>query len=278
MNIDATVKFVIYADDSSILISGPDVNTLAIKCNEILDKLSIWSQINRININPNKTKVMIFRAKNKPIQLHHTFQYAGNKICITHEHKILGIHFTSHLNWDSHVGTICKKLAQVTGVLSRCRRLLPMKAKLQIYHALFLSHINYCSLVWATTSKMNINKIFMFQKKIVRHIANLEYFASTDTAFRDLSLVKAEHMYRFRILRAFYLGSNSFKSFLTATASLQTRTNTLCTRNSDVWFVPKFRNNYKLQSLQHNLPCILNEYKHVINYNLKDLRKYFCEL
>lgn len=54
INIDKSVKFIIYADDSSLLLSGPDPEALIKHCNNVLHKLYTWSNSNQIRINPLK--------------------------------------------------------------------------------------------------------------------------------------------------------------------------------------------------------------------------------
>lgn len=165
----------------------------------------------------------------------------------------------------------------MTGALARARWLLPEKIKLQIYHALFTSYIHYCSLIWATTTKQNLNKIHILQKKAVRHIGNFDYLSSAQTSFQRYNIIKVSQIYNFRIFRSFYF-SSSFKNFLVSTASLQARTRFVNTRYNDNWYLPQFRNNYKLQSLQHNLPFILNKYDSMSNFTLNELKLYFVNV
>ncbi|XP_075726275.1 uncharacterized protein LOC142767921 [Rhipicephalus microplus] len=62
------------------------------------------------------------------------------------------------MNWTDHVELISKSLSSAAGALSRCRHFFPEKVKLQIYYDLFESHLHYCALVWATTTKANIRR------------------------------------------------------------------------------------------------------------------------
>lgn len=65
VNIDQGLKFIIYADDCTILFSGPDVNELVTKCNQLLNRLREWSDINLLKINPAKTKLCYFVQETK---------------------------------------------------------------------------------------------------------------------------------------------------------------------------------------------------------------------
>lgn len=278
VNIDNTGKFIIYADDSTILLSGSNTNDLGVKCNILISKLIHWSLCNRISINPAKTKVMFFRARNKVVKLDIPIMCLGKEIEIVDEYKTLGITFSSTLAWDAHVEKLCKRLSSTAGALSRCRALLPTKIKLQIYYALFASHINYCSLVWLTTTKSNINKIFLLQKKVIRHVVSIDYFAPTLSHFQTYNIITAENMYNFRILRSFYRSSPAFIQFLVTSSALERNNHPVNTRNSDNWLIPHFRTEYKNQMLQHNLPSVLNKYGRLCNPTLKELREIFVNM
>lgn len=278
VQIDSEAKFIMYADDCTLLISGECEDNLVMKCNAILERLHFWSQSNRIHINPAKTKVVIFRAKHKQVKLNHIIKYSNNTIEIVDEIKILGVTFSACLSWNTHINNICKKLSSATGALARTRSLLPTKTKIKLYYALFESHLNYCSLVWATTTKTNITKILTLQKKIMRLISGADYLSPTRDIFKSCNVIAFQHMYHFRILRSFYFSSGPSKDFLTSTALLTHSTNIVNTRNTDIWHIHRFRTNYKLQSLQHNLPDILNKYKTVQKFSFRETKQYFVDL
>lgn len=278
VNIDATVQFIIYADDSTILIPEYNVDRLIIKCNEVLQKLSIWSQLNVIKINTMKTKAMIFRARNKPVEIHQSINFQCHNIEIVDVHKILGVHFSQNLSWDAHTHYLRKKLSSVAGMISRCRRLLPVKAKLQVYNALFNSYLNYCSLVWATTTKTNLDKLHLLQKKVIRYIGNIDPTASTKDAFVSFNIIRVDNLYKYRLLQTFFFSSTEVKNLLSSLAFLTLRSTDIHTRSKDVWEIPHFRTYYKHQSLAHNLPSMLNMYQNTTRLNPKKLRTYFITL
>lgn len=162
-----------------------------------------------------------------------------------------------------------------TGALTRCRAILPVEAKKKpIYSALFASHINYCSLVWLTTTQRNITRVCLLQKKVVRNIATIDYFASTEYYFKLYNIMKIQNMYEFRVFRIFYASSPTFKSFIITIALPQQYTNvrTCC---PDLWVIPHFLTFYKLQSLKYNLPLMLNKYKDIAKPTLALLRQLF---
>lgn len=155
---------------------------------------------------------------------------------------------------------------------------MPVNVKLQIYYALFASQINYCSLVWGTTTKGDINTILLLQKKILRHIANVDRLFPTRKLFLQYNIIRFEHHYEFQILQSMYFSGSERQIFLHTLASLTPRDTSVMTRNRELWCIPYFRTQYKLQSLKHNLPVTLNKFKDTAIISLKKLREYFINV
>ncbi|CAN7940244.1 unnamed protein product [Ixodes hexagonus] len=147
-----------------------------------------------------------------------------------------------------------------------------------IYHALFRSHINYCHLVWGTTTISNLNKILLLQKKILRIIADVHYLCHTKPLFEKFRIIAITDMHEYRLLYTFLFGTSEFIEFLWHTSDLSKKEISISTRCSEVWYVPHFRTNHALQSLRHMLPSLLNRY-HLENidiYSLTRAKLYMC--
>ena len=61
-------------------------------------------------------------------------------------------------------------MCRYVGVMYKIKYLLPLKARLQIYHSFVQSHLNFCSLVWGFACKSNIDSLFSCQKKGMRAV------------------------------------------------------------------------------------------------------------
>ncbi len=61
-------------------------------------------------------------------------------------------------------------MSRYIGVMYKIKKYLPLQSRLQIYHSLIQSHINYCSLVWGFSAKSNIDSLFSKQKKGIRAV------------------------------------------------------------------------------------------------------------
>lgn len=160
-------KPIIYADDTTLLFSGPNYANLVTIANQTLLALEKWSDNNKLTVNASKTKAMFFFAKNKQPPENCTLSFKSQTIQVESDFKILGVHFSNSLNWHIHVNHVINKLSSVVGTLSKLRFVIPTGVKILIYHSLFLSHLNYCQLVWGSTTQTNKQKNIYFAKKSV---------------------------------------------------------------------------------------------------------------
>ena len=62
--------------------------------------------------------------------------------------KYLGVTIDAQLTWCKHVQETCKKTSSAIGALKRVRPFIPKETAIQIYNALIVPYIDYCSPVW----------------------------------------------------------------------------------------------------------------------------------
>lgn len=185
----------------------------------------------------------------------------GIPVEIVEKHKVLGVTFSAHMTWTCHIESLTKSLSRAAGVLSRCRHFLPEKAKLQIYHALFSSHINYCLLVWGTTTLSNIKTIHLLQKRALRYIANVPCNSSTGTLFARYKIISVKRIFDFRLMYAYFFAKEQFRAFIKDSSNISMHYTDSRTRSADRWLVPRSRTTYFLQSLRFTMPSLLNKYE-----------------
>ena len=72
---------------------------------------------------------------------------AGTPIQRKSEARFLGVIVDEKLNWTIHIKTVKSKMSRYIGIMDKIKSFLPKQARLQIFHSLVQSHINFCSLV-----------------------------------------------------------------------------------------------------------------------------------
>ena len=78
--------------------------------------------------------------------------------------KILGLFVDNNLTWSDHIKYLTKKIASITWLLSKIRKILLQDHRVQFYKSYIQPHIDFCSIVLGSSSDSNKLKIFKLQK------------------------------------------------------------------------------------------------------------------
>lgn len=259
-NINPTAKFIIYADDTSVFFAGNDLDLLVQDCNDTMAELEKWSESKCMRINHKKTQAVIFRPKNKPLPSHLDIKINARRIDVVQQFKCLGVVFTSSMSWEHHVDHIAAKLAQITGIVSRFRYILPRNVKLLLYNSLFYSFLNYCHLVWGTASVSCFQRIYILQKRFLRHIHNVPWGSPSADLFLQSRVIKIHNLYKYRLSVRFKLETRRNVNHIRNLAELHARETSYTTRHAETWEVPTPRLNSGRECLKYTLSSLLNAY------------------
>jgi len=188
---------IIYADDTTLFTTLKSHFTrLEEICrndviNKELDKITDWLKVNKLSLNVNKTKAMLFHTnKRRNIDLPN-IKIADQKIEFLNEFSFLGVTVDKNLSWKSHINKISNKISKIIGVLNRLKHFLPRKILLTLYNSLCLPHLNYGILAWGAGNLGNLEKI---QKRALRIINNTSYNAHTEPLFKKNQILKLTHL------------------------------------------------------------------------------------
>lgn len=164
------------------------------------------------------------------------------------------------LSWDDHVTYLGSKLSQVIGIVYRNREMRPPKAMILIYQSLFYSHLNYCHLVWGTTTQENLHKLHVLQKSFLRVMENLPRWHTTTELFAKHKIVPVTKLYDYRLCHSFKREIKYSTFLLRKIALLEPRKHISRTRNTDIYNVQTHRTSYGTQTLENKLPRLLNSF------------------
>ena len=186
------LKFIMYADDTTIYFNLEDFDPYHLKrdINNELEKITHWLKMNKLSLNVQKTKFMIFHRKQKQIS---ELNIAINDTDIerVESFNFLGLHIHESLSWRTHTDTIRNKVSKVVGILYRLQNIFPMYTLQTLYNSLIVSYINYGLLLWGVES----HRVESLQKKAIRLITNSNYSAHTTPLFIELGLLKVQDMF-----------------------------------------------------------------------------------
>ena len=100
---------VLYADDTSFIITNPSPIEFANKLNKIYAEVNEWFRNNLLFLNLNKTTYLQFQTKNsQKLDLNITF--LNNQIINSTNTKFLGLTIEETLSWKCHINQILLRL------------------------------------------------------------------------------------------------------------------------------------------------------------------------
>ena len=126
-----------YADDTNLIV--PESTDISLRDEFV--SIQLWANANKMVINKNKTKEIVFH---RPNLRHCIFVPCVFGIEIVNEVKLLGVVFNDTLHFTSHVNYILKCCSQRSYLLKRFRdQGLPPKHLNAVFDAIVLSRITY---------------------------------------------------------------------------------------------------------------------------------------
>ena len=180
----------LFADDTSLVYSDKSLIAIEENINADLQNLFVWLCANKISLNVAKTKILLFRNVHK--QIKHNLQLSINNIPLklSESVKYLGVTLDHFLNWKINTNNLCSKLSSANGIISKLRHFVPISTLLQIYHALFFSHLNYACQIWGQKHNYNVERVFKLQKRCLRIMTFSDFNAPSSEIFSELNLLK----------------------------------------------------------------------------------------
>ena len=220
------LNFILYADDmilTSTLCTftqevNHDVNHMSYLINLLLSKISDWLAVNKLSLNTDRTKFMIFHNHQKVISTHEIPCLVINKMGTerVNEFNFYGLTINEFMNWISYPSKIANKISRTLGIMNRLKRYLPLSAMKLMYDYLVLSHLQFRITCWGFERE----RILRLQKRALQIMMNSKYNAHTDPLFKDLEMLKVKVIFDVQCLKLWYKFINNelphfFKSMFT---------------------------------------------------------------
>ena len=181
-----------------------------------LNNFDEWLKANRLSLNLNKTKSMIFHKNKTDASV--KLSIRNTDIEQVQNTKFLGITIDSNLNWAEHIKSVCNKLASVNSLLYRSREFLDKKSLIKLYNTLALPHLSYCNAIWGGDFSSHLKPLKVIQKRIIRTINHALYREHTLPLFKNQKSLTLEDIHNTELLKIAYQLQNDtiphqFKKF-----------------------------------------------------------------
>ena len=102
--------------------------------------------------------------------------------------KIVGVFVDNNPTWSEHIKHLTKKIASSTWLLSKIKKFLSQDHRVQFYKSYIQPHIDFCNIVWGSSSEANKLRIFKLQKRACRVILDFNVEDSSE-AMKSLKIM-----------------------------------------------------------------------------------------
>lgn len=116
-----------------------------------------------------------------------------------HNYKYLGLHLDSKLTWCLHIQKTLEKANRALGALSPLLALqscLSLKNKLLLYKSMIRPILTYGCMIFGSAAKIHIEKMQVFQNKLLRRFVQATRYIRNDVIHNDLNIKPLYHEFK----------------------------------------------------------------------------------
>ena len=170
----------LYADDTALITSNHSFNLVQDHGKELFMKLYHWCIANKLSINSDKTNLVLFHLKNKPVPRDFTgLQTQAMKINRVQSVQYLGMLLDEKLHWHEHVTQTCASLIKYFGIFDHIKNFVSVKIARQLYFAFLYLRIQYGMEIYGNCAKKTLSKLQVMQNELLKLL--LKYDRRTPT-------------------------------------------------------------------------------------------------
>ena len=168
-NIITDVKIINYADDIVLVLNGSNIAEMVKIMNDTLYQISIWCIINKLSINPEKSKCLIFSNRKVPQTI--TITLNDKIIKIFSNVNYLGIFLDKRLCFSDHIDHLNSKLSQISGISYKLTYRFNLNTAKIYYYSFAFSLISYGIIAWGgILTNFSCERTFALHRRIVLNL------------------------------------------------------------------------------------------------------------
>ena len=164
------MKIVHFADDSTLHTSYNKNDNIVPQINGTLSNINKWLITNKLHLNIDKTKYVIFSLKDKPPDLNLTI--GNSNIGRKHVQKFLGAYIDDKMTFAEHTKKIATKLSQGIGVIRKIKRIVPRGVLKQLFYAFIYSKFTYAIICYGSAYLNQLQRLKSLIKRALKLILN----------------------------------------------------------------------------------------------------------
>ena len=144
------MRFVHFADDTTVFSSDCDINGIHATVNRELVGVDNWLKTNRLSLNVSKTSYMIIFNQKNALDIKIRVSILTKVTTV----KFLGVTLDENLTFKDHVNKFTSKISKSVGVMRRHHCQLPANVMVKLYYSLVYSHLTYALLACGRSGRL----------------------------------------------------------------------------------------------------------------------------
>ena len=270
-NVSQMLYMLLFADDTSALLSGSNLSILENCINVELDKVVKWLNCNKLSLNVDKSHFIIFSTRSMAQQMN--INLNGKELKQVVSTKFLGVHIDEKLNWKCHINYLKGKIARGLGILNASRKHFNRKTLLNLYYSFIYPLLYYNIEVWGSACPSNLLCLVTLQKRCVRIITSSKWNAHTPVLFKQLNIITLHNLYSVKLMLFLYKYVNGHLSTLFANFFTEHNVfHNYSTRSCNLFCVPLARTVLRKRTIRFMAVKVYNNMKIHCNFSDKIIR------
>ena len=234
-----------YVDDTKLYISFPvhDWAKAVADLNADLLHIRNWCFENRLLLNPDKTKLIVYgsrqRLQNLPVI---RLSVLGKELTPVHVVKDLGVTFDSSLTFQEHIVKTVSSCFSSLAQINRVKHMFDRSTLITIINTLVFSKLFYCSSVWSSAAATNLLKLQAVQNFAARIICGSRKFDHVTPLLKELHWLPIKsQLYLHDAVLAFKCMTGSAPTYLSSKFLTRGEVSGRATRNSRLLHIPLYK-------------------------------------
>lgn len=138
-------NLITFADDTTAIESSPHPHLLGLKLNLTLAKIYDWCCYNKLSLNSNKTKLLLFGKKQTPVP---DIYVNNQKIEVVKTTTYLGFKLNDKLTHKEHIAGLISKLKKFKYISKKISKYLTIESAKAFFYGMISSILAYGLLIW----------------------------------------------------------------------------------------------------------------------------------
>jgi hypothetical protein len=204
------IKKIVYADDTTVIVTGKSKKEATRKANETLDRIYNYYTYNRLTINSTKTNYMTFCKQKQKLKKEENCQLVLNGTVLEEIQttKFLGMIMNNRLTWENHKSYIKTKIAKSIGILYNSRAYLKHNDILTMYRTFVEPFYLYCITVWGHSINSETDELIKLQNKTLRILFSC-YRTEDAWRYTNNKILPLKQLYKHEVAKFCYKHQNN---------------------------------------------------------------------